>query len=174
MQAITEQTDYLQKATPICSGIAELPRIQQMMSQPGNHRASPAQQALHPAERGLRSCRWTTGQRPGCRRASRTHEPAHPEEQRPGRAGQPPVQETAIAPATAVRQTGPGRDARSGQQVEDALLNHQKSSATCSGRRSNARAPSTRQIAEMRDWHTKRCVLPIRATRSHASGERRP
>ncbi len=156
---MTEQQEYLQKATPILQWYQQnYQNIQQMMTQP--RQAAPAQTY------GQQPYNGQPGVQPGAAygQAAAQNPQAQaalmnlltPEEQRAlAEQVSRQVQETAIAPwqqqfGKQVETALLGR----AKQVEDALLNHQKSFSDVLWKTLERALPADK-IAEMRDWHTE-------------------
>ena len=138
---VTEQTDYLQKATPILQWYQQnYQGIQQMMSQPRQPQGAsqPSPYTQPGAAYGHAAGQPANSQAAGAQAALMNL--LTPEEQRAlAEQVSRQVQETAIALAAAVRQTGPGRDARSGQ----------------TGRRRLAESPEVLQRRALEDARTR-------------------
>ena len=161
-----EQTDYLQKATPILQWY-RLTRDQQMIGNRGNHRASQPSRPT-PSRARLRSCRQTT--KPAARppaRASRTHEPTHPEEQAcPSGTGPQDQSSHRSLAAAAVRRQVRTR-CSVGPTGRRRLAKPQKSRRALEDARTR---PSADKIAEMHDCFSS-ARLPIPSIHTEVAGE---
>ncbi len=155
---MTEQQEYLQKATPILQWYQQnYQNIQQMMAQPRQAAQPQATQAYaqNPyAQAQAQTYGQPAAQNPQAQAALMNL--LTPEEQRAlAEQVSRQVQETAIAPwqqqfGKQVETALLGR----AKQVEDALLNHQKSFSDVLWKTLERALPPDK-IAEMRDWHTE-------------------